>query len=318
MRAPCLGLAMATDNLRCHESDSRSRRSISSGSRRIGHLMCARSTESNERSATARNDAIRAVVAAHALQGDRRGANLGMTQRGRIEAARVVILLNTDSIDNSAGVNTSDVESLKIALSCRCTTAVLTWPDAPCAARQHDRPKSPPSCCSTTTRMTLAISLTNTRVSITSIPHRLISDAEKRPMSCTRAVHSLPTQRYPPNAPPQAIPAARGPEIAVCLAYYQFSAPRRRSARLQRRTRRSLSRSRASPLHNPACSVTTRFSDAGAASAVAAHIISTGLRTSLINRCGPHPVVRSPTRPARSSTVRAAFASVRAAISRPR
>ena len=46
------------------------------------------------------------------------GANLGMTQRGRVEAALAGIRLNTDAIDNSAGVNTSDMEvNLKIALS---------------------------------------------------------------------------------------------------------------------------------------------------------------------------------------------------------
>src|SRR5208337_3358595 len=46
------------------------------------------------------------------------GANLGMTQRGRIEAARHGIRLNTDAIDNSAGVNTSDLEvNIKIALT---------------------------------------------------------------------------------------------------------------------------------------------------------------------------------------------------------
>jgi glutamate dehydrogenase len=46
------------------------------------------------------------------------GANLGMTQRGRIEAALRGIRLNTDAIDNSAGVNTSDMEvNIKIALS---------------------------------------------------------------------------------------------------------------------------------------------------------------------------------------------------------
>ena len=46
------------------------------------------------------------------------GANLGMTQRGRVEAAARGIRLNTDAIDNSAGVNTSDVEvNIKIALN---------------------------------------------------------------------------------------------------------------------------------------------------------------------------------------------------------
>ncbi|KAB2851001.1 MAG: NAD-glutamate dehydrogenase [Hyphomicrobiaceae bacterium] len=45
------------------------------------------------------------------------GANLGMTQRGRIEYADAGGRLNTDFIDNSAGVNCSDVEvNIKIGL----------------------------------------------------------------------------------------------------------------------------------------------------------------------------------------------------------
>lgn len=45
------------------------------------------------------------------------GGNLGMTQRGRIEAALNGVLLNTDFIDNSAGVDTSDHEvNIKILL----------------------------------------------------------------------------------------------------------------------------------------------------------------------------------------------------------
>ncbi|HMM65645.1 MAG TPA: NAD-glutamate dehydrogenase, partial [Dokdonella sp.] len=46
------------------------------------------------------------------------GGNLGMTQRGRIEAAQQGVLLNTDFIDNSAGVDTSDHEvNIKILLN---------------------------------------------------------------------------------------------------------------------------------------------------------------------------------------------------------
>ncbi len=45
------------------------------------------------------------------------GGNLGFTQPGRIEAARTGVLINTDAIDNSAGVDTSDHEvNIKIAL----------------------------------------------------------------------------------------------------------------------------------------------------------------------------------------------------------
>ncbi|MEO7431076.1 MAG: NAD-glutamate dehydrogenase domain-containing protein [Dokdonella sp.] len=46
------------------------------------------------------------------------GGNLGFTQKGRIEAAQNQVLLNTDFIDNSAGVDTSDHEvNIKILLN---------------------------------------------------------------------------------------------------------------------------------------------------------------------------------------------------------
>ena len=46
------------------------------------------------------------------------GANLGFTQRGRIEFAAAGGRIDTDAIDNSAGVNTSDLEvNIKIALA---------------------------------------------------------------------------------------------------------------------------------------------------------------------------------------------------------
>lgn len=46
------------------------------------------------------------------------GANLGLTQLGRIEAAKSGVRLNTDAIDNSAGVDSSDHEvNIKILLN---------------------------------------------------------------------------------------------------------------------------------------------------------------------------------------------------------
>src|SRR5690606_36416698 len=55
------------------------------------------------------------------------GGNLGMTQRGRIEAALNGVLLNTDFIDNSAGVDTSDHEvNIKILLNDAVQRAEMT------------------------------------------------------------------------------------------------------------------------------------------------------------------------------------------------
>jgi glutamate dehydrogenase len=76
------------------------------------------SMESDERVGDRANDAIRVTAAEVRARVIGEGANLGCTQLGRIEAARNGIKLNTDAIDNSAGVNTSDVEvNIKIALS---------------------------------------------------------------------------------------------------------------------------------------------------------------------------------------------------------
>ena len=74
------------------------------------------SSESDESVGDRANDPLR--IAASDIQAKviGEGANLGMTQRGRIEAALKGIRLNSDAIDNSAGVNTSDVEvNIKIA-----------------------------------------------------------------------------------------------------------------------------------------------------------------------------------------------------------
>jgi glutamate dehydrogenase len=74
-------------------------------------------TETDEQVGDRANDAIRITGADLNCKVIGEGANLGMTQRGRIEAAHHGVRLNTDAIDNSAGVNTSDVEvNIKIAL----------------------------------------------------------------------------------------------------------------------------------------------------------------------------------------------------------
>ncbi|MGE3877226.1 MAG: NAD-glutamate dehydrogenase domain-containing protein, partial [Parvibaculaceae bacterium] len=76
------------------------------------------SNESNESVGDRANDAIRVTGAQLNCKVIGEGANLGMTQLGRIEAAMRAIRLNSDAIDNSAGVNTSDIEvNIKVALS---------------------------------------------------------------------------------------------------------------------------------------------------------------------------------------------------------
>ncbi|WP_199520105.1 NAD-glutamate dehydrogenase [Fulvimarina endophytica] len=75
------------------------------------------SNESNADVGDRANDALRIPAAEIRAKVVGEGANLGATQRGRIEFARRGGRINSDAIDNSAGVNTSDVEvNIKIAL----------------------------------------------------------------------------------------------------------------------------------------------------------------------------------------------------------
>jgi glutamate dehydrogenase len=75
------------------------------------------SAESNLEAGDRANDALRIDGKEIRAKVVGEGANLGITQRGRIEAALAGIKLNTDALDNSAGVDCSDHEvNIKIAL----------------------------------------------------------------------------------------------------------------------------------------------------------------------------------------------------------
>jgi glutamate dehydrogenase len=68
------------------------------------------SIESNAEVGDKANDAIRVDGRDLRVKVVGEGGNLGLTQRGRIEAALQGVILNTDAIDNSAGVDCSDHE----------------------------------------------------------------------------------------------------------------------------------------------------------------------------------------------------------------
>ena len=86
--------------------------------------------ETDEQVGDRANDAIRVTGESLNCKVIGEGANLGMTQRGRIEAAQNGVRLNTDAIDNSAGVNTSDLEvNIKIALGGLVRSGALSLED---------------------------------------------------------------------------------------------------------------------------------------------------------------------------------------------
>jgi glutamate dehydrogenase len=75
------------------------------------------STESHADAGDKANDALRAAGSELRARVVGEGGNLGFTQLGRIEFARAGGRINTDAIDNSAGVDTSDHEvNIKILL----------------------------------------------------------------------------------------------------------------------------------------------------------------------------------------------------------
>jgi glutamate dehydrogenase len=76
------------------------------------------STETNADAGDRASDPLRIDASEVRAKVVGEGANLGFTQRGRVEAALAGRKINTDALDNSAGVDTSDHEvNIKIAIS---------------------------------------------------------------------------------------------------------------------------------------------------------------------------------------------------------
>ncbi|HEV2700545.1 MAG TPA: NAD-glutamate dehydrogenase [Steroidobacteraceae bacterium] len=87
-------------------------------------------TESHAQIGDRANDALRVNGAELHAKVVGEGGNLGMSQLGRVEYALKGGRLNTDFIDNSAGVNTSDVEvNLKILLNPQVLAGKLQLPE---------------------------------------------------------------------------------------------------------------------------------------------------------------------------------------------
>jgi len=121
------------------------------------------------------------------------GGNLGLTQLGRIEAAVHGVKLNTDAIDNSAGVDTSDHEvNIKIALDRGHGEDTLTCAQARGTTAGDDRSRSPPRCCRTTTDQNVVLG--NARrgaTALVTVHQRMIRQLEHENL-LNRALEYLP------------------------------------------------------------------------------------------------------------------------------
>ena len=146
------------------------------------------------------------------------GANLGLTQLGRIEAARAGVRLNTDAIDNSAGVDTSDHEvNLKILFAAAAGHGALTR-EARDALLVEMTDDVAAHVLQDNYRQTLALSIAESDAAAD-------IDAHQRLIRALEAKDKLdrPVEYLPDDATIQALKASglglTRPELAVLLAY---------------------------------------------------------------------------------------------------
>jgi glutamate dehydrogenase len=168
------------------------------------------------------NDAIRITGSDVRAKVVGEGANLGVTQRGRIEYGLKGGRINTDAIDNSAGVNSSDLEvNIKIAVAPLLADGTLTLEQRNAfLVTMTDEVAA--LCLRNNYLQGLAISLAQ-RAGTGELPdHRaLIEQLEERGL-LNRAVEFLPSDAVM-DARAASGKALMRPELAVILAYAKLT-----------------------------------------------------------------------------------------------
>ena len=176
------------------------------------------SNESQADAGDRANDTIRVDATELRAKVIGEGANLGVTQRARIEFGLLGGRCNSDAIDNSAGVNTSDVEvNIKIALADAMRKNALTRPDRDrFLAEMTDEVAA--LVLANNYGQTLAISLVERR-GMVDLPHqaRFIVSLEARKL-LDRKVETLPSALALAERETRHQPLTRA-EIGVLLAY---------------------------------------------------------------------------------------------------
>jgi glutamate dehydrogenase len=265
------------------------------------------SDETDEAVGDRANDAVRVTAKQLRCKVIAEGANLAMTQRARIEAAFGGVRLNTDAIDNSAGVNTSDMEvNTKIALSIPVRDERLTIEGRNALLAQMTEEVA-----SLVLRnnylQTLALSLAERRgMDNFGFQQRLIQILETRGL-LDRALEALPDDMQLEERRRRLLPFTR-PELAVLLAYAKLSLYDELlecSVPDDRYLARELERYFPKP-------VGIRYPDALEHHRLRREIIATQLANSMINRGGPALIVRIADQTGASpATIASAFAATR-------
>jgi glutamate dehydrogenase len=263
--------------------------------------------EGDEAAGDRANDAIRIAGTDLRCKVIGEGANLGMTQRGRIEAALRGLRLNTDAIDNSAGVNTSDMEvNIKIALSIPVRDGRLSMP-----ARNALLAEVTDDVAGLVLRnnylQPLAISLAERRgMEDFGFLQRLIQTLEVRGL-LDRAVEYLPDDLQLAERRRRQQPFTR-PELAVLLAYAKLTLY---EDLLESGVPDDPYLGRELGRYFPKA-IAERFPDALEHHRLRREIIATQLANSMINRGGPSLIVRIADQTgAGPAAIASAFAAVR-------
>jgi glutamate dehydrogenase len=265
------------------------------------------STESDDEVGDKANDSIRICGSDLNCRVIGEGANLGVTQRGRIEAASRGVRLNTDAIDNSAGVNTSDMEvNIKIALSDPVRVGTLN-PESRNALLAAMTDEVAELVLRNNYLQTLALSLAQRRgLEDLGFQQRLMQTLEFRGL-LDRGVEFLPDDIEIGERRRRGEPLTR-PELAILLAYaklslYQdlLSSAVPDDPYLGRELARYFPKA-----------IVERFPEAVAHHRLRREIIATQLANSMINRGGPALLVRIADQTgATPAAIAAAFAAVR-------
>ncbi|MGY2047700.1 NAD-glutamate dehydrogenase [Methylobacterium sp. JK268] len=268
------------------------------------------SSEGDDEAGDRANDAIRITGAELRARVIGEGANLGLTQRGRIEAARRGVRLNTDAIDNSAGVNTSDVEvNIKIALTTPERDGRL-GPEARNALLAGMTGQVADLVLRNNQLQTLALSLAQRQgAGENGFATRLMQmlEAEHR---LDRSVEFLPSDAALAERA-QGDEGLTRPELAVLLAYAKLSL---KDALLDSPVPDDPYLSRELERYFPPV-LLARYPDAVAQHRLRREIIATGLANAIINRGGPTLVSRlADETGAEAPTIAAAYAVTRDAF----
>jgi glutamate dehydrogenase len=264
-------------------------------------------TETDEQAGDRANDPIRITGSDVGAKVVGEGANLGVTQRGRIEAAKAGIRINTDAIDNAAGVNTSDVEvNIKIALTTPVKDKRLSLEDRNTLLADMTEEVSQ-LVLRNNYYQTLALSLTARRgLEDLSFERRLMQTLEGRGL-LDRAVEFLPDDNTLTERAQNGLSLTR-PELAVLIAYAKISLYDdilASSVPDDRYLGRELFRYFPTAMQQ-------RFPDAIEGHRLRREIISTMLANSMINRCGPSLLARVADKTgADVAAITAAFAAAR-------